>query len=157
MFTAPVFIDVFIAPIRDNPTVQAAITALLVLILLDWVFGLANALVQKEFSSAKMRAGIGHKCSELGFVFVGAVADGLFFAGLDVGFSGPILTLICAYLIVMEFGSLLETFAKLNPDLEKTKLFSVLSSVKLIDDPQKETTNIGKPLDEDSGDGDDRA
>lgn len=127
----PLWLDVFLAPVRDCFPAQVAIVALIVLILLDWVFGVGNACAKHEFSSEKMRLGIGHKCSELGFVLVGIVADAMFFAGLDLGFTGPILTAIALYLCVMEIGSLLETFAKINPQLADSPVFKLLESVHI--------------------------
>lgn len=122
----------FISPIHDNPLSQVALIALLVLILLDWIFGIGNACMKHEFSSSKMREGIAHKCAELGFVLVGIIADAMLFAGLDLGFNGPVLLTITIYLCIMEIGSLLETFVKINPALGDSPVFKLLSSVKMI-------------------------
>ena len=125
-------IEAFTAPIRDCFPAQVAIIALLILILLDWVFGIGNAMMKHEFSSEKMRLGIGHKCSELGFITVGVVMDAMISSGLDIGFDAPILTTIAVYLCVMEIGSLMETFAKINPQLAESPAFKLLASVHLI-------------------------
>lgn len=130
----PVFVDVFLSPVRDNPIAQAAIVGLMLLILLDWVFGIGGAISHNEFSSEKMRQGIGHKCTELGFVMVGIIADGLLFSGLDVGFNGPVLVTIVAYLCVMEIGSLLEHFADINPQLADSAPFRLLETAHIIDE-----------------------
>lgn len=131
-------VNTFIAPIRDCVPAQVAITALLILILLDWVFGISNALVHKEFSSSKMREGIGHKCAEIGFVIIGIVVDAMITSGLDLGFNGPILTTIALYLCIMEIGSLLEIFAKINPQLADSPVFRLLESVHIIRDDDDE-------------------
>lgn len=128
--TIPAFADAFLAPVRDSTAAQVGIAAVLVLIVLDIVFGLVNALAKKEYSSAKMREGIGHKCAELGFILVGIVADATIIGGLDLGFSAPVLVSVCVYLAVMEIGSLLETFARMNPQLAGSPLFKILDSVK---------------------------
>jgi len=128
----PQFIDIFLAPVRDCFPAQVAILSLFILILLDWVFGVGNALVQHQFSSEKMRQGIGHKCSELGFVLVGIITDAMFFAGLDLGFTGPILTAVTLYLCIMEIGSLLETFSKINPELADSPAFKLLATAHVI-------------------------
>ena len=133
MISAPQFVDVFLAPVRDNPIAQAAIVALMLLIVLDWLFGIGNAVSQHKYSSDAMRAGIGHKCSELGFVLVGIIADGLLFAGLDLGFNGPVLVAVVAYLCIMEIGSLLETFADMNPELAGSPVFRLLKSAHVVD------------------------
>ena len=125
-------LEAFLAPVRDCFPAQVAITALLLLILLDWVFGIGNAIMKHEFSSEKMRQGIGHKCSELGFILVGIIADAMLSAGLDLGFNGPILTVIAVYLCIMEIGSLLETFASINPQLAESPVFKLLASVHFV-------------------------
>jgi len=126
-------LDIFLSPVRDCFPAQVAIIALLILILLDWVFGISNALIHGEFSSTKMRQGIGHKCTELGFVVVGILVDAMIMSGLDIGFNGPILTTVALYMCIMEIGSLLETFAKMNPELAKSPVFKLLASVHVID------------------------
>lgn len=127
----PQFVDVFLAPIRDNDPVQAALMGLLLLMVLDFLFGIFNACSKGEYSSSKMREGLGHKCTELGYVLVGIIADGLVFAGLDIGITGPILGFILAYLCVMEIGSLLEIFSKINPALASSPVFKLLASAQV--------------------------
>lgn len=125
----PEFIQVFMMPVRDNLPVQAALFAVLVLVFADMVFGIANACMQKKFSSSELRKGLLHKMGELAIIIVGIVIDGLIFAGLDLGFSGPILVVTLASIILMEVGSLLELSAKMNPDLGKLNVFKLLASV----------------------------
>ena len=128
-------IDVFLAPVRDCFPAQVAIISLLLLIALDWVFGIGCACMHHEFSSSKMREGIAHKCSELGFILVGIIADAMLSAGLDLGFNGPILTVIALYMCIMEIGSLLEIFAKINPNIANSSVFKLLASAKMVKDP----------------------
>ena len=130
----PAYIDVFLSVIRDNAIAQSATVGVLVLILCDWVFGIANAVMHKRFSSQIMREGLGHKCAELGLLLVALVADGLLLGGLDIGINGPVYCTIAVYLCIMELGSLLEIFADMNPDLGSNPIFKVLASVK--DDAQ---------------------
>lgn len=111
--------------------IQAALMGLLILMVLDFVFGVINACIKGNYKSSKMHEGLGHKCTELGYVMVGVVADGLIFAGLDIGVTGPILGFILAYLCVMEIGSLLEIFADMNPKLAESPLMKILASVKV--------------------------
>lgn len=127
---APVYLDPFLAAVRDNEIAQVAIIAVLFLIVLDVVFGLLNAFMHKEYSSDKMRAGIAHKCAELGFILVGIVADATIIGGFDLGFNAPVLVSICLYLALMEIGSLMETFSEMNPELAHSPLFQLLSTVQ---------------------------
>lgn len=133
----PTFLDVFLSPVRDCLPAQVGIIALLILILLDWIFGIGNACMHHEFSSEKMREGIGHKCSELGFVLVAIIADGMLLSGLDIGFNGPVLTAVTVYLCIMEIGSLLETFAKINPEVADSPAFKLLETVHLVHDVEE--------------------
>lgn len=130
----PLFIDTFLIPVRDSQTAQVAIAAVLILILLDIVFGIGNALASHTYSSEKMRQGIGHKCTELGFMLVGVVVDGTIAGGFDLGYTAPVLTAICAYLCIMEIGSLLETFALMNPQLAGSAVFKLLESTHIIEE-----------------------
>ena len=127
--TFPIFLDAFLSPVRDSAVAQIGITAVFILILLDIVFGLANALWQKKYSSEVMRQGIGHKCAELGFILVGLIVDATIVGGFDLGFQAPVLITICVYICLMEIGSLMETFADMNPQLANSPLFKLLDSV----------------------------
>lgn len=126
----PQFIDIYMSPVRDNQIVQAMLFAVLILILADMVFGIANACAHHEFSSKKLRLGLMHKTGELLLVIIGVVVDGLIFAGVNIGISGPILGVILLSIIIMEVGSLMEIAAQLNPKLQDIKAFKFLASVK---------------------------
>lgn len=142
MHQLPLYIDVFLSPMRDNPVAQVAVTAVLLLTVLDVLFGLVNALMSGTFSSAKMREGIKHKSASLGFVLVGIVADGTIVGGLDIGLDAPVLVTICVYICIMEILSLLETFVALNPELESSPLFKLLAVSGVVGD-KKEAKNHG--------------
>lgn len=126
----PQFIDVYMAPVRDNPIVQAMLFAVLILILADMLFGIINACMHHEFSSKKLREGLMHKTGELALILVGIIIDGLIFAGIDIGVNGPILGTMLTAIIIMEVGSLMEISAKMNPDLAGLQVFKLLASVK---------------------------
>lgn len=126
----PQFIDVYMAPVRDNPIVQAMLFAVLILILADMLFGIINACAHHEFSSKKLREGLIHKTGELALILVGVIVDGLIFAGVDVGMNGPILGVMLTAIIIMELGSLMEISAQMNPALQELKPFKLLASVK---------------------------
>lgn len=124
----PPYLDVFIAIVRDNTIAQTATVAVLALILCDWVFGIGAAIARHEFDSSVMREGLWHKCAELGLLFVGIIVDGALLGGFDLGYSAPMYTALCAYICIMELGSLLEIFAKMNPDLGDSGPLKLLAS-----------------------------
>lgn len=106
----------FTQPLLD-PSSQTAIAGVLAMIFLDFAIGLGGALMTGTFSSAKMRAGLVHKYTELGAVAMGIVLDGVLAGGLELAIQ-PVLIATCAYIILMEAGSVVELIAKYNPDAE---------------------------------------
>lgn len=126
----PVYIDVFMAPLRDSQTAQVALAALLLLIVSDVAFGVTHACMSGTFRSAKMREGIQHKLAELGYALAALVIDGTIVGGLELGFPAPVLVATCGYLCLMELGSLMEICNKMNPALGRLRLFKVLDAVK---------------------------
>lgn len=128
----PTYLDVFLSPVRDNTTAQVAVMAVLLLIVLDVLFGVTNALIHHEFSSEKMREGIAHKCTELGFLLVGVIVDGCIVGGVDLGYSAPVLTVAAIYICVMEIASLLEIFTKMNPALASSPVFKLLAASHIL-------------------------
>ena len=81
--------------------------------------------------------------SELGFVVVAVVMDAMISVGLDLGFEGPILTTVAVYLCIMEIGSLLEIFAKINPQLADSPVFKLLATAHVIHE-SKEVEDVDR-------------
>ena len=114
----PDYLDHFIAPIRDSPQAQTALMALLLLIVLDVVLGIAAAVKSHDIQSSKMRAGAWHK--------VGDIADGMLMGGLDIGFASPVCTAVIVYLCINEVVSCLEKSVKLYPGLKNSPALKLL-------------------------------
>lgn len=132
----PIYLDVYIAPLRDCLASQVLTIALLMLMAMDVIFGVLNAcVIVHNFSSDRMRIGLVHKCTFFGILIVGLISDALIAAGVDLkelfGIDGnmPIYPAVCGAIIVLELGSLLEIFVQMNPDLKKIRLFRILASV----------------------------
>lgn len=126
---APIYIDVFWSVIHDSQVAQVATVAVLLLIVMDILFGVCAAIIQHRFNSEKMRAGMAHKAAEIGLMLLGIIADGALLGGFDFGISAATYLGICAYLAVMEVGSVLETFALMNPELGTNPVFRVLEQI----------------------------
>lgn len=122
----PIFIDVFMQPLRDNAVAQVAFMAFCFLMLLDILLGYAAAVKTKSVKSAKMREGLWHKTGELGVVAVGDVLDGMMLGGIDMPFSAPVTTAIIVYLAINEAVSCMENAVKLDPELADKRFFRVL-------------------------------
>ena len=122
----PDYLDHFLAPIRDSPQAQTALMALLLLIVLDVVLGLAAAAKNHDLQSSEMRAGAWHKIGELGVVAIADIADGMLMGGLDIGFAAPVCTAVNVYLCINEVVSCLENCGKLNPELKDSPALNLL-------------------------------
>lgn len=101
-------------------------------ILLDFGTGITRAIKQKKFTSSVMREGLFHKCASVFIVVLGILVDwGQMF--LDLGFTVPISTPICIYIILMEMGSIIENVGQINSKLVPEKIkqyFTKLSDKK---------------------------
>lgn len=122
----PIFIDVFVMPLRDNSVAQVAFAALCFLMLLDVLLGYAAAVASKTVKSAKMREGLWHKTGEMGIICVGDVLDGMLLGGIDMPFTAPVTTAMIVYLAINEAVSCMENIVKLNPELGDKRFFRVL-------------------------------
>ena len=122
-------IEYFIAPIMDQQA-QVAIIALMVLALLDVLFGVINAwFVQHDFSSHEFRAGLIRKLGNLGMVVMADVIDAMLLGGLELGVQ-PVLMTITVSLAIMEIMSLLEIFAEMHPEISDAPWYRMLRDGK---------------------------
>jgi phage-related holin len=122
----PIFIDVFMQPIRDNKVAQVAFMAFCFLMVLDILLGYAAAVKTKTVKSAKMREGLWHKTGEMGIIAVGDVLDGMLLGGINMPFSAPVTTAMIVYLAINEAVSCMENIVKLDPELGDKRFFRVL-------------------------------
>lgn len=118
--------------------------AALALMLLDVVFGLVQACINRDFKSSKMRSGLGHKAGEVGVL---AAAYALQVAlllvdmgglGVDVSLEVPLGGAVAAYIIVMEVSSMLEHCVALNPQLANSPVFRIFAQAGVDTEEQHE-------------------
>lgn len=98
-------------------------------IVLDMVSGIIKAFKNKEYNSSIMREGLFHKSGSVLCVVFGSLVD--YAQGfVDLGVHIPIAVSVCAYIILMEIGSIIENVCVINPEILPEKLkeyFSKLS------------------------------
>ena len=95
---------------------QSLLLFVCVLMVLDIITGLVNAIMHNEFKSYKMREGLYHKAGNMLVIGLGILVDieqGYF----DLGLPVDITIAICQYIAFMEIGQILENVCKINPDL----------------------------------------
>jgi len=134
----PMFIDVFMEPLRDNTVAQVAFTAFCFLMLLDILLGYAAAVKGKTVKSSKMREGLWHKTGEMGIIAVGDVLDGMLLGGIDMPFTAPVTTTMIVYLAINEAVSCMENIVKLDPELGDKRFFRVLMDALKESDKKKD-------------------
>lgn len=90
-------------------------------IVLDFCTGVIKALKQHVFTSSIMREGLFHKIASLSCIILAVLMD-YAQAYIDLGIKVPITNAVCAYIILMEVGSIIENVGKINPKLIPSKL-----------------------------------
>ena len=90
-------------------------------IVLDLITGTIKAFAEHNFSSSVMREGLFHKVGSMLCVALGLYAD---YAQqyIDLGVTIPISGAICAYIALMEIGSIVENLARINPEIVPEKI-----------------------------------
>ena len=85
---------------------------------------------EKSYTSTVMREGLFHKCGSILTIVFGLLVD--YAQGfIDLGVTIPVAVSICAYVILMECGSIIENVGKINPQIIPEKIkpyFSKLSN-----------------------------
>ena len=118
-------LEPFIEPLRGTAA-QTLIIALLMLSLLDVLFGTANAMfVAHDFSSHKFREGLIRKLSNLGLMCMADIIDAMLLSGIDLGFQ-PIFLAVGVSLALMEVWSLLEIYAEMHPEISESDWYKML-------------------------------
>lgn len=97
-------------------------------ILMDMLTGIVKALKEKVFTSSVMREGLFHKCGSILCVVFGVLID--YAQGfLDLGVSVPVAVSVCAYIVLMEIGSIIENVCAINPEIMPDKLTQYFSKL----------------------------
>lgn len=90
-------------------------------ILLDMITGLVKAFKEKNYTSTIMREGLFHKAGSILIIVFGCLVD---YAQtfVELGVTIPVATSLCAYIILMEIGSIIENVCIINPDILPDKI-----------------------------------
>jgi toxin secretion/phage lysis holin len=99
------------------------------LILIDYVTGVVNAIMQGELSSKRMREGLGHKFTYLTAISVALIVE----YGSDyinLGIELPIFIPVCTGVCLTEITSIIENCAKINPEPFNWNIFNTFDTSK---------------------------
>lgn len=118
-----------------------------ILIIIDFVSGVAAAASKGDVSSQAMRGGLWHKFAYVLIMVTAAVVDEMC-THIDIGISAPIFIPVCTGICFIEVTSTLENCVTLNPKiksskiLEKFRVFNEDDNEKYVDNTsQKEHSN----------------
>lgn len=126
-----------VPPLRLPDVNEWLLVAGLVMIVLDIVLGLSQAVATHTVESSAMRKGLWHKVAYLGAWGVAWVfAFAMQFA--DLGFTVPTVDAVSVYVIAMEGVSCLENVSKLNPDLSGSALMRAFAGAKKAEEKEDE-------------------
>jgi toxin secretion/phage lysis holin len=94
------------------------------LVTIDYVTGVVNAIMHGELSSERMRQGLGHKFAYLAIICVTLIVE----YGSDyinLGIELPVFTPACAGICLIEITSIMENCIKINPELSKSNILNI--------------------------------
>lgn len=96
------------------------------LVLIDYVTGVVNAIMHGELSSGKMRKGLGHKFSYLAIICVALIVEyGSDYINLGIGL--PVFIPVCVGICLIEITSITENCAKINPELKDSNILNIFN------------------------------
>lgn len=99
---------------------------------LDIVTGFIGAVVNNCVDSKKMKAGLWHKCGFLLAIMFGILCEWAS-SFMDLGFSLPVQTAVCGFIVCIEIVSNLENLCKISPELASKKFVKIFASQKIDD------------------------
>lgn len=103
-----------------------AIGIVFLLVLIDYITGVVNAIMHGELSSERMRQGLGHKFSYLAVIGVALIVE----YGSDyvnLGIELPVFIPVCASICLIEITSIMENCVKINPELSSSNLLNIFN------------------------------
>lgn len=96
------------------------------LVLIDYITGVIDAIMHGKLSSEKMREGLGHKFAYLAIICVALIVE----YGSDyinLGIELPVFIPVCVGICLIEITSIVENCAKINPDLKGSNILNIFN------------------------------
>lgn len=96
------------------------------LVIIDYVTGVVNAIMRGELSSEKMRRGLGHKFAYLAIICVALIVEyGSDY--IDLGIELPVFIPVCVGICLIEITSIMENCVKINPELSGSNILNIFN------------------------------
>lgn len=107
------------------------------LVLIDYITGVVNAIMQGELSSKRMREGLGHKFAYLAVICVALIVE----YGSDyinLGIELPVFIPVCVGICLTEITSIIENCVKINPELSSSNILNIFNTDRREDDGKED-------------------
>lgn len=107
------------------------------LVLIDYITGVVNAIMHGELSSERMRQGLGHKFAYLAVICVALIVE----YGSDyinLGIELPVFIPVCAGICLIEITSIMENCVKINPELNGSNILNIFNIDRKGNDGRKD-------------------
>lgn len=96
------------------------------LVLIDYITGVVNAIMHGELSSERMRQGLGHKFAYLAVICVALIVEyGSDY--IDLGIEVPVFIPVCVGICLIEITSIMENCVKINPELNGSNILNIFN------------------------------
>lgn len=96
------------------------------LVFIDYVTGVINAIMHGELSSEKMRQGLGHKFAYLAIICVALIVEyGSNY--INLGTELPVFIPVCGGICLIEITSIMENCVKINPELSGSNILNIFN------------------------------
>lgn len=110
------------------------------LVLIDYITGVVNAIMHGELSSKKMRQGLGHKFAYLAIICVALIVEyGSDYINLGIGL--PAFSPVCVSICLIEITSIMENCVKINPDLKDSNILNIFNTDRKENDGKEDQGN----------------
>lgn len=96
------------------------------LVLIDYITGVVNAIMHGKLSSERMREGLGHKFAYLAVICVALIVE----YGSDyinLGIELPVFIPVCVGICLIEITSIMENCVKINPELSGSNILDIFN------------------------------
>lgn len=110
------------------------------LVLIDYITGVVNAIMHGKLSSEGMRKGLGHKFAYLAVICVALIVEyGSDYINLGIGL--PVFIPVCVGICLTEITSIMENCAKINPELSSSSILNIFNIDRKENDGKEDQGN----------------
>lgn len=130
MHTLYIELEHIMQSLNVSQTGQILIIVVGALICLDILSGLLKAINEKTVNSSILRQGLYHKTAYILLIATGFILQAAQ-QYVDLGYTVPIITAICTYIIITEVTSIIENIATIAPELQNAPILKIFDTNKI--------------------------